>query len=136
MSEIPPLELQPELPATPMSVLALSDVFDRYGYHKLARHLRAAADSMAAAGRTEVHAVLVAARYEEHVAGSRYGVTFKGSDAAVHDVRLGQRYALVPLPAEPAHSQPLLPLKSVDSSDLVFEGVDMNIDAYYPPGVH
>ena len=104
MADIP-LELQPDLPATPMSLLALSQTFDRYGYHKLARHLRAAADSMSAAGRTEVHAVLTAAKYEEHVEGSRYGVTLKGADAAVHDVRLGQRYALMPLPPEPADAR-------------------------------
>lgn len=117
MADIP-LELQPELPATPMSLLALSETFDRFGYHKLARHLRAAADSMSATGRTEVHATLVAAKYEEHVGGSRYGVTLKGSDAAVHDVRLGQRYALVPLPADPNANQLALgPLTTAIGSD-------------------
>lgn len=99
MADIP-LELQPELPATPTSLLQLSEVFDRYGYFKLARHLRAAADSMSAHGTKEVHATLVAVRYEQHVEGSSYGVTFRGSDAAVHDVLLGQRYALVPVPAD------------------------------------
>lgn len=106
MADIP-LELQPDLPATPLSLLALSETFERYGYYKLARHLRAAADSMSAGGRIEVHAVLVAAKYDEDVHGSRYGVTLKGSDAAVHDVRLGTRYALVPLPPEKGDKQQL-----------------------------
>lgn len=96
-----PFELQPELPATPLSLLSLGETFERFGYHKLARHLRAAADQLAAHPHREVHAVLVATRYDEHVAGSRYGVTLKGSDAAVHDVRLGTRYALVPLGDDP-----------------------------------
>ena len=96
MAEIPQ-ELQPDLPATPLSLLALSETFDRYGYHKLARHLRAAADQLSAHPHRDVDAVLTAARYEQDVGGSRYGVTFKGTDSAVHDVRLGVQYALVPM---------------------------------------
>lgn len=104
-----PVEFQPDLPATPLSLLALSETFETYGYTKLARHLRAAADQLAAQPHREVHAILDAASYEQHVGGSRYGVVLKGSDAAVHDVRLGQRYALVPVPMEPLPPRPLGP---------------------------
>lgn len=113
-----PQALQPDLPATPMSILLLSETFDRYGYYKLARHLRNAADALSAKGAMDVHAVLEAARYEHHVEGSRYGVTLRGCDASVHDVVLGQRYALVPLPPEsPDHAQLGLPVSLSDAAD-------------------
>lgn len=109
MEDLIPVELQPDLPATPMTLLALAGTFDNYGYRKLARHLRAAADQLSASPTRDVHAVLVAARYDIDGNACRYGVVLKGGDDAVHQVQLGQEYALVAVPTMPDSRQHALP---------------------------
>ena len=109
LEEMLPSALAPDLPATPMTLLDLATTFDNYGYRKLARHLRAAADQLAAVPHRDVHAVLVASRYETDVGASRYGVVLKGGDDAVHQVLLGQEYALVAVPSTPDSRQQPLP---------------------------